>query len=151
MLLQLVAGHAAIIATNWSGPTAYLDESVGYPLRIDGLEEVAEPGAFLGHRWASPSAAHLMEVMRHVVQHPEEGRRRGRCAPATAEMIFHLTVSLAKSRRSNCARAPVACRAARQRMQERYAPEVVARDLVSHLIELQERMLLIGHRTKQEL
>ena len=29
-----------VIATNWSGPTAFLDESVGYPLRYDGLVEV---------------------------------------------------------------------------------------------------------------
>ena len=35
-----------VIATNWSGPTAFLDASVGYPLPIDGLEEVTEAGAF---------------------------------------------------------------------------------------------------------
>lgn len=32
-----------VIATNWSGPTAFLDDSVGYPLRFDGLEEVCDP------------------------------------------------------------------------------------------------------------
>lgn len=35
------------IATNWSGPTAFLDESVGYPLRVDGLVD-AEGPAFAG-------------------------------------------------------------------------------------------------------
>ena len=35
-----------VIATNWSGPTAFLDATVGYPLPFDGLEEVTEAGAF---------------------------------------------------------------------------------------------------------
>lgn len=40
------------IVTNWSGPTAYMDDSVGYPLPIDGLEEVPQEGggAFAGGR-----------------------------------------------------------------------------------------------------
>ena len=79
--------HAAVIATNWSGPTAYLDESVGYPLRYNGLEEITEPGAFLGHQWAAPSVAHLMQLMHHVVQHPEEAMHIGRSAPNVAMIL----------------------------------------------------------------
>ena len=29
-----------VIATNWSGTTEFLDSSVGYPLKHDGLEQV---------------------------------------------------------------------------------------------------------------
>ncbi len=49
-----------IIATNWSGITAYLDESVGYPLRILGLVP-ADPSVwwFRGLKWAQPSVSHL--------------------------------------------------------------------------------------------
>lgn len=38
-----------VIATNWSGPTAYLDETVGYPLPIEGLADSRDAeGAFKG-------------------------------------------------------------------------------------------------------
>lgn len=38
-----------VIATNWSGPTAYLDETVGYPLPIEGLVDSGDAeGAFKG-------------------------------------------------------------------------------------------------------
>lgn len=68
----------AVIATNWSGPTAFLDESVGYPLRIDGLTAVTAAGAFQGHKWAEPSVQHLQELMKLVVQDPTEAQWRGR-------------------------------------------------------------------------
>ncbi len=77
-----------VIATNWSGPTAFLDESVGYPLQYKGLEEVAEAGAFLGHRWAAPSVTHLRQLMMHVAAHPEEGRRLGRCCSALPVFVL---------------------------------------------------------------
>jgi hypothetical protein len=69
-----------VIATDWSGPTAFLDEEVGYPLRIDGLAEITSPGAFQGHKWAEPSLQHLQDLLRQLVQDPAEAQRRGRCA-----------------------------------------------------------------------
>ncbi|GAB4819334.1 hypothetical protein N2152v2_006380 [Parachlorella kessleri] len=70
-----------VLATNWSGPTAFLDESVGYPIAIEGLV-VAGPneGAFAGRRWAQPSVSHLRRLMRSVVERPEEARKRGAAA-----------------------------------------------------------------------
>lgn len=86
------------IATNWSGPTAFLDESVGYPLAVDGLV----PGGFReGERWAQPSVRHLRLLLRHVVEHRREAAARGR--------------------------------AARERMLERYAPAVLARQVAARL------------------
>ena len=70
----------AVIATNWSGPTAFLDESVGYPLAIDGLESVEDKGSFEGHMWAAPSVQHLQHLMRHVHQNPQEAQHKGRYA-----------------------------------------------------------------------
>ena len=70
----------AVIATNWSGPTAFLDDGVGYPLAIDGLEAVEDKGAFEGHMWAAPSVSHLQHLMSHVQQHPQEAKSKGRCA-----------------------------------------------------------------------
>jgi hypothetical protein len=47
----------SVIATNWSGVTEFLDESVGYPLPIDGL--VHAQGWASGLKWAQPSVAQL--------------------------------------------------------------------------------------------
>ena len=66
-----------MIATNWSGPTAYLDDSVGYPLSITGLSTIRS-GAFAGHQWAAPSVTHLKQLMRRVVDHPQEAKAKGR-------------------------------------------------------------------------
>jgi hypothetical protein len=68
-----------VIATFWSGPTAYLDDSNGYPLNITGLEQVAQ-GPFADHLWASPSIPHLRQLMRHVYTHQEEARMKGKAA-----------------------------------------------------------------------
>ena len=76
-LSELVSAPA-VIATNWSGPTAFLDEGVGYPLAIDGLESVEDKGAFEGHMWAAPSVKHLKQLMGQVVQSPREAQKKGR-------------------------------------------------------------------------
>ncbi|KAK9828488.1 hypothetical protein WJX72_000263 [[Myrmecia] bisecta] len=97
-----------VIATNWSGPTAFLDREVGYPLKIGGLERITEPGAFYGHQWASPSVQHLTHLLRHVRQNADEARNKGV--------------------------------AARQRMVARYAPAIVARQVVKELVRVQKQM-----------
>ena len=76
--MQILHVMHAVIATDWSGPTAFLDQAVGYPLSIDGLEQVEEKGAFEGHFWAKPSVQHLRQLMRRVVQDRKEAQAKGR-------------------------------------------------------------------------
>ena len=76
-----------IIATHWSGPEEFLDETNGYPLPIDGLDTVAD-GAFAGHQWARPDRAALQRLMRHVVTHPDEARAKGQRARAAMVARF---------------------------------------------------------------
>ncbi|KAK9791576.1 hypothetical protein WJX73_010077 [Symbiochloris irregularis] len=78
--VEAMAMGLPVIATNWSGPTAFLDDTCGYPLNFDGLVEVTEAGAFQGHKWAQPSQTHLMQLMRRAVSRPEEARQKGRMA-----------------------------------------------------------------------
>lgn len=68
-----------VIATNWSGPTAFLDEAVGYPLGYS-VEPVAPELNLPGHNWAEPSVAHLRQLMRQVYEHREEAKERGGAA-----------------------------------------------------------------------
>jgi glycosyltransferase involved in cell wall biosynthesis len=67
-----------VIASNWSGVTAYLDNEVGYPIAIDGL--VRAEGWRLGLKWAQPSVSHLRSLMRRVFENRGEARARGAAA-----------------------------------------------------------------------
>jgi hypothetical protein len=101
-----------VISTNWSGITAYLDETVGYPLAIDGLVPVSGGNEviwwFKGLKWAQPSVKHLVQLMRHVYRNREEAAAKGA--------------------------------AARARMIERYSPEAIADLVVRELQRIQEQM-----------
>jgi glycosyltransferase involved in cell wall biosynthesis len=68
-----------VIATNWSGVTAFLDESVGYPIAIE-PELVQAEGWQPGLKWAAPSVAHLRRLLRRAVSAPAEARARGQRA-----------------------------------------------------------------------
>lgn len=77
--VEAMAMGKPIVATDWSGPTAFMTAQNAYPLRIDGLVEIAA-GPFKGHRYAEPSRAHLRELLRHVVENPAEAAAKGRRA-----------------------------------------------------------------------
>lgn len=99
-----------VIATNWSGPTAYLTRRNGYPLRYDGL--VAMPdGPFQGHRFAQPSKTHLRDLMRRVVTEPQDARARGLRAARDMRARFtprHLARRILYLLRDVVARGPAA-------------------------------------------
>ncbi|KXZ47296.1 hypothetical protein GPECTOR_36g22 [Gonium pectorale] len=109
-IAEAMALGLPVIATNWSGPTAYLDDSVGYPLPYNSLVPVphTEPYWFQGSRWAEPSLPDLRRLMRHVA-----GGGR--------------------------AEAAARGRAARRRMLERYSPPAVAQLLAAELRRITEQ------------
>lgn len=82
-----VAFLGAVIATNWSGPTAFMDEGNSYPLPIQGLAKVAS-GLWADHQWAAPSVSDLKRLLRRVVTHPQEAAARGRCFPLRRNLLL---------------------------------------------------------------
>ena len=109
--VEAMAMGRPLIATNFSGPTAFLSDSVAYPLAYDGLRAAeddmlaADPGRgagfnpwFAGERWAAPSAAHLRRLMRRAVERPDEARAKGRAARALVLRRFSLPVVAARVR-----------------------------------------------------
>jgi glycosyltransferase involved in cell wall biosynthesis len=73
--VEAMAMALPLIATNWSGPTEFLDETVGYPIGIEGLEDAGG-----GLKWAKPSVPHLRRLMRRVVERREEASAKGAAA-----------------------------------------------------------------------
>ncbi|GBF88154.1 hypothetical protein Rsub_00866 [Raphidocelis subcapitata] len=72
-----------LIATNWSGQTAFLDSQIGYPIPIEGLVQATNQPE--GIRWAQPSLPALRDIMRAASENPSEAAARG--AAGRARMV----------------------------------------------------------------
>lgn len=83
--LEAMACGTPAIVTAWGGPTAFVDEACGYPLRTRGLvpADPAEP-LYSGARWAEPDHEHLVELLRQVHERRDEARARGEAAALAA-------------------------------------------------------------------
>ena len=78
-----------VIATNWSGPTAFMTRQNAYPLAVENeLVATPEDSHFKTHRWAQPSEDHLRSLLKHVHAFPEEARRKGKQAAADVRRRF---------------------------------------------------------------
>jgi glycosyltransferase involved in cell wall biosynthesis len=78
-----------VIATGWSGNTDFTDVSNAFPVdyRLVALEENVGP-YHAGEVWAEPSVEHAAELMRFVVDHPNEARARGDAGRATIQRDY---------------------------------------------------------------
>jgi glycosyltransferase involved in cell wall biosynthesis len=77
--VEAMAMRLPVLATNWSGPTEFLDERTGFPIPLTHLRPIPG-GPFKGHLMAEPCEECLRDAMRFVATHPEEARERGRAA-----------------------------------------------------------------------
>lgn len=77
MLLEL-----PVIGTNWSGQTEYMTDSNSYLIEVDQMVHIQnnEIPIFDGHYWAEPSVKDLKRKMRHVFNHRDEAKEKGRIA-----------------------------------------------------------------------
>ncbi len=77
-IVEAMACGLPAIATDWSGPTEFLDDRVGYPLVVEALAPaIAKCPFYEGFRWAQPSLADLRRKMRHVFENREEAAEKG--------------------------------------------------------------------------
>jgi len=84
-IIQAMAMGLPTIATNWSGQVDFMgeDRQQSYALKIDHLENVPRDSSYgwvNGKIWAQPSEDHLVELFKHVYEHPEEARELGKRA-----------------------------------------------------------------------
>jgi glycosyltransferase involved in cell wall biosynthesis len=96
-LVEAMAMGRPVIATAWSGPAAFVDERVGWPVGYDlvGVSRAAaaEVPAFRGHRWAEPRVGELAAAMRDVHARPGEAAARGEAARARVRRFDHRRVA----------------------------------------------------------
>ena len=79
-LIEAMACGLPVIATNWGGHTAILDDDDTYPLRVRAIVRATD--YYQGRSWAEPDANHLAELLRHVYEHRDEAREKGLRASA---------------------------------------------------------------------
>lgn len=80
--LEAMSTGLPLIATNWSGPTEYLDLKDSFPLEyrlVDAQGREANHVRYFG-RWAEPDYEHLRYLMRWLYEHPEEATLKGQMA-----------------------------------------------------------------------
>jgi glycosyltransferase involved in cell wall biosynthesis len=70
-----------VIATGWSGNMDFMTVANSYPVQFELVEIHDGVGPYrAGEVWAEPSVEHAAELMRRVLDHPDEARQRGQAA-----------------------------------------------------------------------
>lgn len=91
-ILEAMASGLPVIATHYSAPVDYLDQTNGYPLDVTALTPVHDPffygaGEWLGE-WAEPDWKHLGQRLREVFDARDAARARGRKARSDVERLW---------------------------------------------------------------
>ena len=86
--MEAMSCGTPVIATAWSGPTAFVTEDNGYPLRV-AADLVPTPG-WAGHQWADPDETHLRMLLRRVHTTSDEARAKG--AQAREDMVARFSL-----------------------------------------------------------
>ena len=91
-LMEAMSLGLPAIATNWSGPTAFMtsDNSLLLDYELTDVPEIAwrETPTYQGHRWAEPSLPHLRAQMRFVFENRDAAREIGQRGRAHIEQNF---------------------------------------------------------------
>jgi glycosyltransferase involved in cell wall biosynthesis len=88
--IEAMATGLPLIATNWGGPSEYMDPRYAYPLDyklVDAGGCQSNSSTYHG-RWAEPDYEHLRSLMRSLYEHPEEAAQAGRLASEHVHRVW---------------------------------------------------------------
>lgn len=96
-IMEAMAMGRPAIATAWSGPAAFVDPSVGWPLGFEMVpvpaEAVTEVAVYAGHEWAEPDVEDLRDAFSDAHRSPDARRTRGAAAAHRAGHFDHRRVA----------------------------------------------------------
>jgi glycosyltransferase involved in cell wall biosynthesis len=80
-ITEAMACGLPVIVTEYSAPREYLNQDCAYLIPVERLVPVYDPDFFAGKQdwgeWAEPDWQSLRHLMRHVLEHPSEARKKG--------------------------------------------------------------------------
>jgi len=123
--MEALALGTPLIATNWSGPTAYMTNQNSYPLPVAEALVPVKDGPFRGHLWADPVQSELRSLMRRVLD--------------------SVTACRLGSDSSLCKEYQQKSKQARQDILEQWTPSRLTVQLMSHLQRIEAG--LVGSNT----
>ena len=87
--LEAMSTGLPTIVTDWMGCKEFVDNKICYPLKVDKLEEALYPDTYgdVGD-WAYISTKELRKQMRHVYEHREEAKQKGKLAAKVVNKKF---------------------------------------------------------------
>jgi glycosyltransferase involved in cell wall biosynthesis len=98
-ILEAMAMGRPAIATAWSGPAAFVDPTVGWPIGFEVVpvppEALAEVPSYAGHEWAEPDAEDLGDALHDAHRSADARRTRGAAAAHRAACFDHRRVAAA--------------------------------------------------------
>lgn len=90
-IAEAMALGKAVVATAYSGPVDFLEETTGYPVRWTPVVLDRARGPYpAGTRWADPDEAHAAETLRRVVSERSDALRLGQAAKRRMESVYGL-------------------------------------------------------------
>jgi len=82
--IEAMSTGLPLIATNWGGPTEYMNPADSYPLAYRLIDAGGVSSNYVRYfgQWAEPDYEHLRYLMRYLYEHPEEAGKKGLAAAA---------------------------------------------------------------------
>jgi glycosyltransferase involved in cell wall biosynthesis len=78
--MEAMATGLPVIGSNWDSRGTYLDDEVGWMVKINGFTKAYTGMPDICGQWADYDTEDYTRILKHVAEHPEEARIKGRKA-----------------------------------------------------------------------